>query len=387
MRFANRTNLPPNPIVGLSDKIAEISKVSKDFIPMQQGDMLFPTPALIKKSASEALEKGYTRYAPSLGFLELKQAIAEKLHTKNSVECDPEREILVTQGSTEALYVAVQALLEPGDEAILLDPCYPPYDSLIRSSGASPVHIRSDEDAGWRSPIDLIQEHISPRTKVILVNTPNNPTGEVYPRDYLEALGEVALRNNVVILSDEAYEALLYDGSRHVSMASFESLKSQCVSAYSFSKTYAMTGWRLGYLCGPSEFIARASVIHNLVLAHVSSPIQIAGVSAIKDAENSTIEFVSSLDKRRRILVEELNRIPKTNCRLPKGTFYAFPNFTETGIPSSELADRFLAEKVGASPGAFFGQCAEGYMRLSFSTVDEEQIVEAAKRIKRALTN
>ena len=386
MHFASRTKLPPNPIVGLSDKIAEISKRTGNFIPLQQGDLDFPTPPHIVEAASKALLDGYTKYAPASGYAELRYAIARKLREFNGIDCDPDHEILVTQGSNEALYVSLSSLLDPGDEAILVDPCYPPYDSLVRAAGAVPVHAASSEGNGWLPLIEDLEKSITPRTRVVLVNTPNNPTGELYPREYLEEIGDLASRHSLVLLSDEAYEALTYDGFRHVSPAAVPQLRGRTAAAFSFSKTYAMTGWRLGYLYGPREFIERASVMHNLVLAHVSSHIQIAGARALSESQSCVESIVKELDRRRQLLVRGLNRIEGVSCRAPKGTFYAFPKF-DFQIPTEALARKLIERGVGTSPGPFFGYCGEGYLRLSFSKVDIAQIKEALKRIETVTTS
>jgi len=385
VRFSKKTDLPPNPIVGLSDKISQISKTSPDFIPMQQGEMAFPTPKEISEAAYRSIKEGYTRYAPALGYPELRTEIAKKLQSKNKIKCDPHTELLVTEGSTEALYVAFQTLLEPDDEVLVFDPSYAPYGSAIRATGAKPVQISSHEQDDWTPTLVDIEKSITRKTRIILLNTPNNPTGEIYKKEFVKDLAEIAVKHDITLLSDEAYEGLVYDGFEHFSPGSLNELQSNCVTAFSFSKTFAMTGWRLGYLLGPREFIQRASVIHNLVIAHVSSPIQMAGVAALGLPRSVTDHFVNILDKRRRVLVEELNAIPNVSCRFPKGTFYAFPNLTKTGLSSTELAELFMKKRVGASPGSFFGSCAEGYMRLCFATVTEDQILEATKRIRESL--
>jgi len=385
LHFSARTDLPPNPIVELSDRISQISAKSKNFIALQQGEMAFETPKEITNAAYQAAKDGFTRYAPALGFLDLRIAIANKLKTENGIDCDSQNEILVTEGSTEALFVALGALLEAGDEAILLDPSYAPYDSAVRATGATPIHIPSIEKDDWLPSVQAIEKAVNSKTRLFLVNTPNNPTGEVYSPQYLKELCALALRHNITVLSDEAYEALLYDGQTHVSPGAMNEFKDICVSAFSFSKTYAMTGWRLGYLQGPAEFIRRASVIHNLALAHVSSPVQMAGLEALRLPKSVVRKFVDVLDRRKKLLVEELNKNPKIRCRYPKGTFYAFPDFSETKRSSLQLADRFLEAGVGTSPGAFFGSCADGNMRLCFATVNEEQIVEAVRRISNSL--
>jgi aspartate/methionine/tyrosine aminotransferase len=353
---------------------------------MEQGELDFPTPAFIVEAANEALHEGYTKYAPSSGLAELKIAIAEKLRDANGIDSDPETEILVTQGSTQGLYLAILALLQPGEEALILDPSYPPYDRLVRSTGAIPKHVPSYEEDEWLASVEAMEQTITPRTRVVMVNTPNNPTGAVYPRSYLEAIGELASKHNLMVVSDEAYEALTYDGNRHVSPASIDSLQDLCVALFSFSKTYAMTGWRLGYLHGPHDFIKRAGTIHNLVLAHVTSHIQIAGARALTGPQDCLDQMHYELDRRRKVLVEELNRVPHVSCRLPKGAFYAFPNFGSIDMSSIDLATRLASARVGTSPGVFFGKSAEGYVRMSFSTVNFDQIKLAVGRIKEAIS-
>jgi len=374
--------LPPNPIVTLSEEIVEISREVKDFIPMQQGDLNLPTPDYIIDAAAQAMKEGYTKYAPGSGYPELKNAIAEKLRRYNRIDCKMEKEILVTQGSNEALYVSLHTLLGQGDEAVILDPYYPPYDSLVRTTGAVPVHVSSSEENNWSPRIEDIERILSKRTRVILLNTPNNPTGQIYAREFLESIGELATQHDLVVVSDEAYEGLVYDDARHVSPGSIEALRNRSVSCFSFSKTYAMTGWRLGYVHGPTEFIERAAVVHNLVLAHVTSCVQIAGAKALTGHQTAASQIVQELNRRRKTLVENLNRIPGISCKMPKGTFYVFPNFRRLGISSRELSSRLMRAGVGTSPGSFFGDCAEGFLRLSYSSVDETEIARAVDIIQ-----
>ena len=345
------------------------------------------TPIEIMDAASDALKRGYTKYAPAAGYSELRNAIAKKLHDYNQIHADPETQVLVTQGSTEALYLAVSTLLDPGDEAIVPAPYYPPYDSLIKALGATPRYVGATEDESWLPSPRLVENAINKRTKVLLINTPNNPTGTVYPRGYLEEIGRMALDHNLPILSDEAYEALVFDGAKHVSPMSIPSLRENAISLFSFSKTFAMTGSRLGYLCGPEEFIKKAGTIHNLVVAHVSSHIQFAGVRALDGWDRFPAPIIHELDKRRKALVDELNTMEGMSCKLPQGTFYVFPDFrgAAPGLTSQELADRFLRAGVGSSPGTFFGPGGDGYQRLSYSKVGIPQIVEGVKRMKQAI--
>ena len=345
------------------------------------------TPREIMDAAWDALERGYTKYAPAAGYPELRNAVAKKLHDYNQIDLDPETQILITQGSTEALYLAVNALLDPGEEAIIPAPYYPPYDSLIKASGATPRYVGATEDEGWLPAPEAIEKAVNKRSRALLINTPNNPTGTVYPRKYLEDLGRMAIDHDLPILSDEAYEALVFDGAEHVSPMSIPSMRDNAIGLFSFSKSFAMTGWRLGYLCGPEEFIKRAGTIHNLVLAHVSSHIQIAGLRALQGWDRFSAPIVRELDERRRTLVDELNTLDGMSCKLPQGTFYVFPNFRDAapGLTSQELADRFLQAGVGSSPGTFFGSGGDGYQRLSYSKVGIPQIVEGVKRMKRVI--
>jgi len=342
------------------------------------------TPGEIVEAASDALRRGYTKYAPAAGYQELREALARKLHDRNRVDCDPDGEILVTQGSAEALYLAINTFLEPGEEAIIPSPYYSPYDSLIRASGATPRYIPSSEEGGWLSRPEAVERAINNKTRLVLINTPNNPTGTVYPRKFLEEIGNIAVDHDLALISDEAYEALVFDGAKHVSPLAISSIRDNAVGLFSFSKTFAMTGWRLGYLCGPKEFIAKAGTIHSLVLAHVSSPVQIAGIRALTGWDEFSSKIVSELDRRRRVLVDELNHLDGMSCTLPQGTFYVFADFrgAAPNVTSQELADRFMQYGVGTSPGNFFGPGGEGYQRLSYSKVDSPRIVEAVKRMK-----
>src|SRR5208283_1005341 len=256
-RFSKRTEIPANPIVVIGDRVHEMLARGEKVIMFHAGDVGWDTPQFIKDAAYEALNRGYTHYAPSSGYPEFKAALAEKLAERNGVYVDPSAEIIVTQSATYGIYISILALLDPGDEMLLLDPFYPSYEICVKMAGGIPVFIPTHEQDEWKASSTEIESRVTPRTKGIMINFPNNPTGEVPGKEELESIAEIAKKHNLFVISDEAYETVTFDGLKHHSIASLPGMKERTATIFSFSKTYAMTGWRLGYTVGPDAFIKR----------------------------------------------------------------------------------------------------------------------------------
>lgn len=380
-RFAKRTEIPANPIVVIEDRVHEMLAKGEDVILFHAGDVGYDTPQFIKDAAYESLNKGYTHYAPSSGYPEFKAALVQKLAERNGMNVDPS-EIVVTQSGTYGIYISILALLDPGDEMLLLDPCYPAYEICVKMAGGVPIFIPTNEEGEWKATSSEIESRVTPRTKGIMINFPNNPTGEVLSKEELESVAEIAKKHNLFVISDESYETVIFDGLKHHSIASLPGMKERTATLFSFSKTYAMTGWRLGYTVGPDAFIERANVIHETVLAHVTSHCQMAGLAALKGSQDFTSEMTRGLDARRRLLVEGLNSIRGISCKMPKGAFYCFPSIKKTGMSSQQFSEHLVLKgKVCVTPGTAFGKCGEGYVRIAYSKSNTEEISTGLERM------
>jgi len=382
VRFAKRTEIPANPIVVIGDRVHEMLANGEEVIMFHAGDVGWDTPQFIKDAAYESLNRGYTHYAPSLGYPEFRAALAEKLARQNGIHVDPSTEIVVTQSATYGIYISILALLDPGDEMLLLDPCYPSYEICVKMAGGVPVFVPTYEEGDWKASSSAIESRITARTKGIMINFPNNPTGEVPSKEELESIAELAKKNDLFVVSDEAYEMVTFDGRKHYSIASLPGMKERTATIFSFSKTYAMTGWRLGYTAGPASFIKSANVMHETVLAHATSHSQLAGLAALRGSHDFTSQMVRELDGRRRFLVEGLNRIPGISCKMPKGAFYCFPSIKKSRMNSEQFAEHLLLKgKVCVTPGTAFGKCGEGYVRFAYSQTTMQEISAGLQRM------
>jgi len=355
----------------------------REIIHLEIGEPDFDTPAHIVEAAVRALHEGHTHYTPAAGIPELRAAIARHIRRSRGIEVGPEH-VVVTPGAKPIMFFTILALLEPGDEAIYPNPGFPIYESMIRFVGATPVPLPLREENGFRFDPDEFRRLVTDRTRLIILNSPHNPTGGVLTREDLEAVAEVARERDIVVLSDEVYERILYEGE-HVSIAALPDMLPRTVLLDGFSKTYAMTGWRLGYGVMPVELaeqVAKLMVNSNSCTAAFT---QWAGIAALEGPQDATAAMVAAFRERRDVIVEGLNRIPGFRCARPAGAFYVFPNVEGTGIPSAELAD-YLLETAGVAvlDGACFGEYGKGYLRLSYAN-SVENIRRALERIEEAL--
>jgi aspartate/methionine/tyrosine aminotransferase len=345
----------------------------------------FDTPAHIVAAAKRALDDGYTRYAPGLGYPTLREAIAVKVSRQNGFSVDPEHEVIVTVGAMEGIMLALLAVIDPGDEVLVPDPGYTNYPGQVLMAGGVPVRVPVRETNGFSlSPAD-VQGALTPRTRALILNTPGNPTGGLASEPDLGGLADICRRHGLIVIADEVYEAMTYDGARHVSIASLPGMKEHSVTVMSFSKTYAMTGWRVGYAVGSAEIIQQMHKLQENMVSSVNSVAQMAALAALQGPQDCVRAMVDAYDQRRRFLVDGLNAIPGIHCRAPLGAFYAFPNVTALGRPVEELAV-WLADrgKVATVPGTAFGPGGEGYLRLCYAA-SQNELEQALERIDRAV--
>lgn len=367
-------------------QISERAMRMKDVIRLELGEPDFKTPENIIEAAYEAMEKGYTHYTSVMGIPELREAIAEKLERENKIEADPEKEILVTCGGYHAIFVALSALLNPGDEVLVTDPCWSAYLSILTFLGAKVTYCPLDEEKGFEPSIEALERKISEKTKMIIINSPQNPTGAVWSRETIEAIVELAMKKDILILSDEVYEKLVFDGYEHFSPASIPDAKDRIISIFSFSKTYAMTGWRIGYVVANPTFIEYMKRVAFVTIACPNAFVQYAAVEALRGPQDEVNRMIREYQKRRDVIYSELSKIPGVKCVKPRGAFYIFPNFSEIMRDSTKLTYYLLEHaRVAVVPGVAFGPVVgEGHIRISFAT-STENLREAARRIREAI--
>ncbi len=349
----------------------ELEAAGREVVHLEIGQPDFPTPAHIRAAAARALDEGHTGYGPSQGLPELREAIAEKAGELRGLSFSPE-EVVVAPGAKALLFYAINALAGPGDEVIYPDPGFPAYQSVIAHSGATPVPLPLREETGFRFDADEFRELVSDRTRLVILNSPQNPTGGVLERADLRAVAAAAVENDFRILSDEIYLHFCYD-SPFETIASVEEAGERVIIIDGFSKTYSMTGWRLGYALLPPSLVKTFDLYNVNIASCACTFSQHAAVEALRGPQDSVTSMVAEFRERRDYLVEGLNRIQGISCGTPGGAFYAFANITKTGSSSAELASRLLAEAgVAVLSGASFGPCGEGYIRLSYATSMEK---------------
>ena len=349
----------------------ELEATGREVVHLEIGQPDFPTPAHIRAAAARALDEGHTGYGPSQGLPELRDAIAEKAGELRGLSFSPE-EVVVAPGAKALLFYAINALAGPGDEVIYPDPGFPAYQSVIAHSGATPVPLPLREETGFRFDADEFRGLVSDRTRLVILNSPQNPTGGVLEREDLRAVAAAAVENDFRILSDEIYLHFCYD-SPFETIASVEEAGERVIIIDGFSKTYSMTGWRLGYALLPPSLVKTFDLYNVNIASCACTFIQHAAVEALRGPQDSVTSMVAEFRERRDYLVEGLNSIRGISCDTPGGAFYAFANITKTGSSSAELASRLLTEAgVAVLSGASFGPCGEGYIRLSYATSMEK---------------
>ncbi len=364
-----------------------LAKEIPDAISLSIGEPDFTPPKHALDAGSEAARMGKTQYAPTNGIPGLREAIAQKTYRDYNIRYDPNSELLVTAGATEGIFLALMGLLNPGDEVLIPNPGFVLYEPSVRLAGGIPVSFPLREENGFKPSPDDVMSLITEKSRVIILNYPNNPTGAVLSYDELAALARIAVERDLVVISDEVYEKIVYDDVQHYCLAKFPEMRDRTLVVNSFSKTYAMTGLRVGYTCGPRELISIAWLVHQYSVVCVNTLAQYVALAALTGVQSFVRDMVMQFDKRRRLVYNRLNEIKGFNCMLPKGAFYAFPNVKWFGKSSEEFAE-FLLKKahVTTVPGSAFGNYGEGYIRLSYAA-SYEQLEEALNRIERAVSN
>ncbi len=376
--------LPFSEIRVMMEKATQMQKNGEDVIHMEIGRPDFDTPEVIKQAANRALANGNVFYTSNYGTPELRQAIADKLKRDNNIDYKAE-EILVTIGVGEGTYAAVAAFTNPGDEILVPDPVWLNYIHVPNFFGAVPVSYKLKEENDYQIDLDEIEGLITSKTKMLVINTPGNPTGVVQSQDTLEKLAEIAKKHDLIVVSDEIYEKLVYDGAKHVSIAALPGMKERTITLNGFSKCYSMTGWRLGYVAAPVEFIKAMVRVHAYINTCAPSFVQEAGITALEKGEPDVQKMVQEYQRRRDYTVSAINAIDGLSCKTPGGAFYIFVNIKALGKTSAETADYLLdTAKIAAVPGSAFGPQGEGYIRLSYAC-SYERIVEAMDRLKKAV--
>jgi aminotransferase len=357
----------------------ELVQGQADVISLGVGEPDFVTPWHIREAAIYALEHGKTSYTSNLGLLKLRQAISGHLEAHFGISYNPETQVLIAVGVSEALDIALRALIDPGDEVLYHEPCYVSYSPSVALAHGVAVPVACSAENGFAVKAEGIEKAITPRSKVLMLNFPTNPTGGTMTRVELLRIAEVALRHNLIVITDEIYSELTFEGE-HVSIASLPGMRERTVFLHGFSKAYAMTGFRIGYACGPAEIIEAMMRIHQYAMLCASIISQEAALEAIQRGEPDTAEMREQYRLRRNYIVKALNEMGLT-CHLPRGSFYAFPCIRSTGLSSKEFAFQLLQrEKVACVPGSAFGPSGEGYVRCCFAT-SLEQIQTATERM------
>lgn len=369
--------IPPSGIRRFFDIAAEM----EDVISLGVGEPDFVTPWSIRESCVYGLEQGYTSYTANRGLLELREEICALQKRNFNIDYDPKTNVLVTVGVSEALDIAMRAILTPGDEILIPEPCYVSYKACATLAGAVPVAVPAKIENNFSiTPADL-EAHVTDKTKALLIGYPNNPTGAILTKEQLMDIAKFAQEHDLIVISDEIYGDLTYGGERHVCFAGLPGMKDRTILLNGFSKAYAMTGWRIGYAMSNPAIISAMTKIHQYTMLCAPITAQIAAVEALRHGEKYMKKMVSEYDKRRRLIYDGLTNAG-LKCFEPKGAFYIFPDITSTGLTSEEFAEQLLMkEHVALVPGTAFGQCGEGYVRCSYAT-SVAKISEAIARIE-----
>lgn len=365
-------------------KFFDVLATMEDVISLGIGEPDFATPQQICHAGISSLERGETSYTSNAGMLELREELASHLARLYRVQYDPAQELLMTVGVSEALHIALLTVVEPGDEVIVPEPCFVSYKPGIIFAGGTPVVVEATVENGFQVTAAQIERVITPRTKAMLIGYPNNPTGAVMSRDRLMEIASLAEKNDILVLSDEIYDRLVYE-VEHVCFSSLPNMRERTILLGGFSKSYAMTGWRLGYAAAPAEILSGMLKVHQYIIMCAPTPAQVAGIEALRDGEDALREMLHEYDQRRRVIVQGLNTIGMP-CFEPHGAFYAFPSIQNTSLSSEVFSEKLLLEKkVAVVPGSAFGDSGEGFVRCSYATslVDIEEALGRMEELVR----
>jgi aspartate/methionine/tyrosine aminotransferase len=377
--------VPFSGIRKMMERAQQLDREGKKVIHMEVGRPDFDTPDHIKQAAIRALNDGVVHYTSNYGLPSLRSAIAGKLHRDNGLDFDPLSEIIVTAGANEAIFMALMSTLNPGDEVLVPDPSWLNYFHCISMAGGRAVSVPLREENGFKLDPEDVARAITPRTRMLLVVTPHNPTGAVLSKDDLKALASLACERNLLVLADEIYEKLIYDGAEHHSIASMPGMWERTLTVNGFSKAYSMTGWRLGYVAGPRELIDILIRVHQYTAVCATSFAQSGAVTAYQGKQDCVEDMRREFARRRTLILDRLERMRGIECVHPDGAFYVFPSIHGLRRPSEEVATQLLEDALIATvPGSAFGKYGEGYLRLAYSN-SYENIDEAMNRMEKIL--
>ncbi len=370
-------NIPPSGIRKFFDIVTEM----KDAISLGVGEPDFVTPWRIREYGIYSLEKGHTYYTSNWGLAELREEISRYLKRKYNLSYDPKDEVIVTVGGSEGIDIALRALAGPGDEVLVQQPSFVSYKPCVEFTGAAPVVIQTKEENSFKLTPEQLEENITPKTKILMLSYPNNPTGAIMTGEELQGIAEVVKKHDLIVISDEIYSELTY-GTKHVSIASLPEMRDRTIVINGFSKAFAMTGWRLGYTVGHRDIIGAMFKVHQYAVMCSPTTAQYAAIEALKNCDEDVDMMAREYNRRRRVVVQGLRKAG-LKCFEPMGAFYAFPSIKETGLTSTEFCEKLLLdEKVALVPGNAFGECGEGFVRFSYA-YSIETINEALERITR----
>jgi aspartate/methionine/tyrosine aminotransferase len=375
-------SIPTSTIRIINEKASKM----KDVIHLELGEPDFDTPDFIKKAAENALREGFTHYTPFAGIGDLRQAIAHKAKVENKIDADP-GQVVVTPGACSALFCAVLSVVDAGEKVLVPDPGWPHYEGCVKmAEGITEFFPLLEKNNFAVDPLDL-QEKVDKRTKAIIINSPCNPTGAVQDRKHLEAIAKIAIENDLIVISDEVYEKIIYGDAEHISIASIPGMRERTITLNGFSKTYAMTGWRVGYAIAREGIIDQMSKLVLLTSTCASSIMQKAALAALTGPQDCVRKMVAEYRRRRDFLVKRVNEIEGMSCKMPDGAFYVFPNIKRLGMSSMDCALHILEKaRVSTVPGIGFGPIGDAYLRISYST-SMENLEEAMNRIESMLRN
>ena len=362
----------------------ELEAQGRSIVHLEIGEPDFDTPSHIKQAAKDALDAGYTHYGPSPGEMAVREAIAKHQTETQGYDVSPSR-VIVTPGGKPVMFFSILALIEDGDEVIYPNPGFPIYESMINYSGGTAVPVPLEERFGFSLDVGRLESLVTERTKLLIVNSPNNPCGSVIQAEDLERIAEIAVANDLLVLSDEIYKDMYYEGS-HVSITSFPDMIDRTVILDGFSKSYAMTGWRLGYGIFPDFMIDAVTKLMTNSVSCTSVAVQMAGLAALEGPQDFVGELMREFRARRDLIVDGMNGLPGVTCQVPLGAFYAFPNISGTGMTSRDFAERAMDDAgVALLSGTAFGEYGDGYIRISFAN-SQENLTEAVQRLAAMLS-
>lgn len=384
-KIAARMNrMAPSGIRKVNEKALAMERAGEKVLHFEIGRPDFDTPEYIKKAAEQALAEGKVHYTSNFGLMELRQAIADKLKRENNVDYKAS-EVLVTVGLSEAVFAVLATILEEGDEILVPDPVWLNYINVPNLLGARAVTYGLTEETGFQMDLEEVRAKITPKTRAIVIITPNNPTGGVLSEDVLQELAEIAVSNDLMVISDEVYERLVYDGAKHISIASLPGMKERTFTMNGMSKAYAMDGWRLGYVAAPEEYILAMNKFHQHNTTCAPNFVQVAAIAALTQEGDEVKEMVKEYQRRRDYAVKAINEIPGLHCECPKGAFYIFINCKSLNMKSANLSAYLLEEaKIALVPGDVFGPGGEGYLRMSFAN-SYENVVAGCEQLRKAV--